>query len=61
MKSQAQYPEKISGQVPNQSGSQLPGLIQLNRNVLQQMPNLGVFPTMDAEFLKARTLTLEKM
>lgn len=30
MKSQAQFPEKISGQVPNQSGSQLPGVILLN-------------------------------
>ncbi|QCE08786.1 E1A/CREB-binding protein [Vigna unguiculata] len=61
MKSQAQFPEKISGQVPNQSGSQLPGLIQLNGNALHQMPNLGVFPTMDAEFLRARSLTLEKI
>ncbi|XP_052726329.1 histone acetyltransferase HAC1 isoform X3 [Vigna angularis] len=61
MKSQAQFPEKISGQVPNQSGSQLPGLIQLNGNALHQMPNLGVFPNMDAEFLRARSLTLERI
>ncbi|TKY47964.1 Histone acetyltransferase HAC1 [Spatholobus suberectus] len=61
MKLQAQIPEKISGQVPNQSGSQLPGLVQMNGNALPQMPNLGVFPTMDPEFLRARSFTLEKI
>ncbi|XP_027344388.1 histone acetyltransferase HAC1-like isoform X8 [Abrus precatorius] len=54
----AQIPGKISGQVPNQAGSQLPALIQPNVNAIPQMPNLGVFPrstiNMDPEFLRAR-------
>lgn len=61
LKLQAQIPEKISGKAPNQSGPQLPGLIQLNGNALPQMPNIGVCTTMDPEFLRARSLTLEKM
>ncbi|XP_020232230.1 histone acetyltransferase HAC1 isoform X2 [Cajanus cajan] len=48
-------------EVPNQSGFQLPGLIQLNGIALPQIPNLGVFPTMDTEFLRARSFMLEKI
>ncbi|KAK7325353.1 hypothetical protein VNO77_29515 [Canavalia gladiata] len=55
----------MSGQVPNQAGSQLPALIQLNANTLPHMPNLGVFPcatiNMDPEFLRERHFMQEKI
>ncbi|KAG4400109.1 hypothetical protein GLYMA_07G000400v4 [Glycine max] len=56
----------MSGQVPNQAGSQLSGLTQLNGNALtHQMPPLGGVPrstiNMDPEFLRARTFIQEKI
>ncbi|XP_075089534.1 histone acetyltransferase HAC1 [Nicotiana tabacum] len=49
---------QISGQVPNQSGTSLPGLAQQNGNPFpMQMQNPGVhrtMPNMESEFLKAR-------
>ena len=56
----------ITGQAPNQTGSQLPALTQLNGNALPpQMSNVGGFPRstidMDPEFLKARDFVQEKM
>ncbi|XP_028759098.1 histone acetyltransferase HAC1 isoform X2 [Neltuma alba] len=56
----------ISGQVPNQAGSQLPGLAQTNGNALPpQIPNLGGIPrstiNTDPEFLRARFLMQEKI
>ncbi|KAK4269632.1 hypothetical protein QN277_022763 [Acacia crassicarpa] len=50
----------ISGQLPNQAGSQLPGLAQTNDNALPtQIPNLGGIP--DAEFNGARKHMQEKI
>lgn len=66
MKLQAHIPGQISGQVPNQAGSQLSGLTQLNGNALpSQMPPLGGVSrstiNMDPEFLRARSFIQEKM
>lgn len=66
MKLQAHIPGQISGQVPNQAGSQLPGLTQLNGNALTpQMPALGGVQrstsNMDPEFLRARSFIQDKM
>ncbi|XP_054780565.1 LOW QUALITY PROTEIN: histone acetyltransferase HAC1-like [Prosopis cineraria] len=65
MKLQAPIPGQMSGQVPNQSGSQLPGLTQPNRNAIPQMPTLGGVPrstsNMDPEFLRARLFIQEKI
>ncbi|KAL3007832.1 hypothetical protein AAZX31_07G000200 [Glycine max] len=66
MKLQAHIPGEMSGQVPNQAGSQLSGLTQLNGNALtHQMPPLGGVPrstiNMDPEFLRARTFIQEKI
>ncbi|XP_027344509.1 histone acetyltransferase HAC1-like [Abrus precatorius] len=66
MKLQAHIPGQMSGQVPNQAGSQLPGLTQLNGNALpHQMPPLGGVPratiNMDPEFLRARSFIEEKI
>lgn len=66
MKLQAHITGQMSGQVPNQAGSQLPGLTQPNRNALPpQMPNLGCVPrstiNMDPEFLRVRMFMQEKM
>lgn len=66
MKLQAHIPGQISGQVPNQAGSQLSGLTQLNGNALpQQMRPLGAVSrstiNMDPEFLRARSFIQEKM
>ncbi|KAK7381468.1 hypothetical protein VNO80_00011 [Phaseolus coccineus] len=66
MKLQAHIPGEMSGQVPNQPGSQLSGLTQLNGNALaHQMPPLGGVPrstiNMDPEFLRARTFIQEKI
>ncbi|XP_061368986.1 histone acetyltransferase HAC1-like isoform X2 [Gastrolobium bilobum] len=65
MKLQAHIPGQISGHVPSQAVSQLPDQIQLNRNALPPMPNLGVFPcstiNMDPEFLRERSFMQEKI
>ncbi|KAL1319685.1 hypothetical protein HN51_064477 [Arachis hypogaea] len=65
MKLQAHIPGQISGQVPNQAGSQLPGLTQLNGNVPPQMPIMGGVPrptiNMDPELLRARSFIQEKI
>lgn len=66
MKLQAHIPGEMSGQVPNQPGSQLSGLTQLNGNALaHQMPPLGGVPrstiNMDPEFPRARTFIQEEM
>lgn len=46
----------VSGQMPSQAGSQLPGLTQPNVNALPQMTNLGGIPhiVMDREFQQVR-------
>ncbi|XP_050900427.1 histone acetyltransferase HAC1 [Lathyrus oleraceus] len=66
MKLQAHIPGQISGQVPNQTGTQLPGLTQLNGNALpSQMSSLGGVSrssnNMDTEFLRARAFIQEKI
>ncbi|XP_052724002.1 histone acetyltransferase HAC1 isoform X3 [Vigna angularis] len=66
MKLQAHIPGEMSGQVPNQPGSQLSGLTQLNGNALaHQMPPLGGVPrstiNMDSEFPRARTIIQEEI
>ncbi|TKY47961.1 Histone acetyltransferase HAC12 [Spatholobus suberectus] len=66
MKLQAHIPGEMSGQVPNQAGSQLSGLTQLNGNALpHQMPPLGGVPrstiNMDPDILRARTFIQEKI
>lgn len=66
MKLQAHIPGQISGQVPNQAGSQLPGLTQLNGNALpSQMPSLGGVSrsaiNMDPELRRARAFIQEKI
>ncbi|KAG4399418.1 hypothetical protein AAZX31_08G222900 [Glycine max] len=66
MKLQAHIPGEMSGQVPNQAGSQLSGLTQLNGNALpHQMPPLGGVPrstiNMDPDFLRARTFIHDKI
>lgn len=59
-------PGEMSGQIPNQAGSQLSGLTQLNGNALpHQMPPLGGVTRStiktDPEFLRARTFIQDKM
>ncbi|XP_061361348.1 histone acetyltransferase HAC1-like isoform X2 [Gastrolobium bilobum] len=66
MKLQAHISGQISGQVPNQAGSQLPGLTQVNGNAIPpQMPTLGGIQrstiNMDPEFLRARSFIQEKI
>lgn len=65
MNLQANIPGKISGQVPNQAGSELPTLVQRNGNALSHTPNLGISShstiNMDPEFLRARSFMQEKM
>ncbi|GAU16144.1 hypothetical protein TSUD_297740 [Trifolium subterraneum] len=66
MKLQAHIPGQISGQVPNQAGSQLPGHAQLNGNSLpSQMPSLGGVSrsaiNMDPELRRARAFIQEKI
>lgn len=56
---------QISGQVPNQSGTALPGIPQQNGNPSpMQMQNSGVhrtLPNMESEFLKVRRYISRKM
>ncbi|XP_061360587.1 histone acetyltransferase HAC12 [Gastrolobium bilobum] len=65
MKLQAHIPGQISGQVPNQAGSQLPGLTQVGNAIPPQMPTLGGIQrstiNMDPEFLRARSFIQEKI
>nr|KYP53841.1 Histone acetyltransferase HAC1 [Cajanus cajan] len=66
MKLQAHIPGEMSGQVPNQAGSQLSGLAQLNGSALShQMPPLGGVPrstiNMDPELLRARAFIQDKI
>lgn len=56
----------ISGQVPNQAGSQMPVLSQHNGNALApQIQNLGgparVMSNMDPELLSARQIVQDRM
>nr|GMD86545.1 histone acetyltransferase HAC1-like isoform X1 [Ipomoea batatas] len=65
MNLQAHISGQISGQVPNQSGTSLPGLSQQNGNPLStQMQNPSVhrnIPNMDTETYKARKFITEKI
>ncbi|KAF7843096.1 histone acetyltransferase HAC1-like [Senna tora] len=66
MKLQTHIPGQLSGQVPNQAASHLPGLSQPNGNAPPpQIPNLGGVPrptiNMDPEFLRARSFMQEKI
>lgn len=65
MNAQAHMSGQISGQVPNQAGSQLPVLPQHNGNVPSQMQNVGGPPramsSMDPELIRARQFMQEKM
>lgn len=66
MNAQAHISGQISGQVPNQAGSQLPVMPQHNGSALpSQMQNVGGPPramsNMDPELLKARQFMQEKM
>lgn len=66
MNAQAHISGQISGQVPNQAGSQLSVLPQHNGSALPpQMQNVGGLPRamshMDPELLKARQFMQEKM
>ncbi|KAA8541502.1 hypothetical protein F0562_022654 [Nyssa sinensis] len=57
MNVQAHMSGQISGQVPNQTGTQLPGLPQQNGNSLSQIQSLGghrSILSMEPEFEKAR-------
>lgn len=65
MNQQADIPGHISGQVPNQAGSQLPGQTQLNGNgnvnaLPSQMPSLGG-SAINTEFLRARALIRDRI
>lgn len=61
MNQQADIPGHISGQVPNQAGSQLPGQTQLNVNALPaQMPSLGG-SAINTEFLRARAFIRDRI
>ncbi|XP_057968061.1 histone acetyltransferase HAC1 [Malania oleifera] len=65
MNVQAHMSGQISGQVPNQAGTQLPGLSQQNGNALPvQMQTLGTHRntgTMEPELVKARKFMQEKI
>ncbi|AES70445.1 hypothetical protein MTR_3g055360 [Medicago truncatula] len=64
MKLEADISEQISGHAPNQAGSQLPELTQLNGNALpSQMSSLGASTlNMDPqEFLRARAVVRDGM
>ncbi|KAI4355943.1 hypothetical protein L6164_004665 [Bauhinia variegata] len=66
MKLQAHIPGQISGQLPTQAVSQLPGLSQTNGSTLPpQMSNLGGVSrpaiNMDPELLRARSFMQEKI
>jgi E1A/CREB-binding protein len=63
MNAQAHISGQISGQVPNQAGSQLPVLPQHNGSALPpQMQNVPrAMSSMDPELLKARQYMQEKM
>ena len=62
---QAHLSGQISGQIPNQAGTQLPGVPQQNGSSLSnQIQNLGGYlnmPNMDPELVKARKFMQEKM
>lgn len=66
MNVQAHISGQISGQVPNQAGTQLPVLPQQNGNAIPpQMQNLGGPPRttggMDPEVIRARSFMHDKM
>ncbi|XP_050382412.1 histone acetyltransferase HAC1-like isoform X1 [Argentina anserina] len=65
MNAQAHMSGQISGQVPNQAGSQLPVQPQHNGNVPSQMQNVGGPPrgmsNMDPELMRARHFMQEKI
>ncbi|PRQ51791.1 putative histone acetyltransferase chromatin regulator PHD family [Rosa chinensis] len=66
MNAQAHMSGQISGQVPNQTGSQLPVLPQHNGNAIPpQMQNVGgpprVINTLDPELVRARHFMQEKI
>ena len=63
MNAQAHISGQISGQVPNQAGSQLPVLPQHNGSALPpQMQNVPrTMSNMDPELLKARQYMQDKM
>lgn len=62
MNVQAHMSGQLSGQVPNQAGSQLPGLPQQNGNSFSsQIQNLGSHRTVDPECMKARRFMQEKI
>ena len=53
---------QISGQIPNQPGTQLPVMSQQNGNALPQMQNLSCSSRpMDPDFVRARHFMQEKM
>ncbi|KAL5554750.1 hypothetical protein UlMin_042151 [Ulmus minor] len=62
MNVQAHMSGQISGQVPNQPGTQLPVMSQQNGNALPQMQNLsGSSRPMDPDFVRARHFMQEKI
>ncbi|GFZ04424.1 hypothetical protein Acr_16g0010480 [Actinidia rufa] len=62
---QAHVSRQISGQIPNQAGTQLPGVPQQNGSSLSnQIQHLGGYPNtpnMEPELVKARKFMQEKM
>ena len=62
---QAHLSGQISGQIPNQAGTQLPGVPQQNGSSLSNpIQNLGGYlntQNMDPELVKARKFMQEKM